>query len=90
MLARESTSRVTQRHAGDPAGATPWKARAGRRRWSGRASLPLPPSMSAYVNCVVPGIATGSTGLGPNSYFFGDRSSFDVLTTHSQDMARPV
>ena len=32
-------------------------------------------SVVSYTSGVVPGMATGSTGFGPNSYFAGDRSS---------------
>ena len=43
-----------------------------------------------YINSVVPGTATGSVGLGPNSNFAKVRSSLDEFMAHSQEIARPV
>ncbi|MCK7523900.1 MAG: hypothetical protein MZV64_42910 [Ignavibacteriales bacterium] len=49
----------------------------------------LTPPVAARRAGVVPGTAAGSTGFGPNSYFAGDRSSFDVFIAHSHESARP-
>ncbi len=48
------------------------------------------PAPTDHTNGVVPGIAGGSTGFGPNAYFGGVRSSVDEFIAHSQDIARPV
>ena len=52
----------------------------------GRSCL-LPTSQMSTVN---PGIATGSTGFEPNSYFAGDRLSIDLLIAQSHEIIRPV
>ncbi len=44
----------------------------------------------SQISGVLPGTATGSTGFGPNSYFAGERSSFEAFMAQSQLIARPV